>query len=52
MSIHKDCISGVRHEGTAEGKVEKIGGRDVYVALPKGEYPKDKAILYLTGKCS
>ncbi|TDL23729.1 alpha/beta-hydrolase [Rickenella mellea] len=47
MSFCKDCISGVRHEGTPTGKVEKIGGVDTYVALPESDYPKDKAVLYL-----
>ncbi|TDL26717.1 alpha/beta-hydrolase [Rickenella mellea] len=47
MSFCKDCISGVRHEGTPTGKIQKIGGVDTYVALPESDYPKDKAILYL-----
>jgi len=44
----KDCISGVRHEGEPQGKFEKIGGYDCYVATPSGEYPKDKVVLFLT----
>jgi len=39
---------GVRHEGTPEGKIEKIGGIDTYVALPTTDYPKEKAVLFLT----
>ncbi|KAJ3552982.1 hypothetical protein NM688_g3861 [Phlebia brevispora] len=42
------CFSGVRHEGEPEGVMEKIGGIDCYVATPKGDYPKDKVILFLT----
>ena len=30
-----------------KGKLEKIGGIDSYVAIPSGEYPKDKVILFL-----
>ncbi|KAJ3557497.1 hypothetical protein NM688_g1441 [Phlebia brevispora] len=36
------CWTGMRHEGEAEGVIEKIGGIDCYVATPKGDYPKDK----------
>ncbi|KAF8592231.1 dienelactone hydrolase [Ramaria rubella] len=42
-----DCVSGVRHEGTPTGKIEKIGGVDVYVASPTSEYSKEKALLFL-----
>ncbi|KAI0305247.1 alpha/beta-hydrolase [Multifurca ochricompacta] len=48
MSFCENCIRGVRHEGTAEGKYEEINGIKTYVATPQGDYPKDKAILYLT----
>ncbi|KAH9016710.1 alpha/beta-hydrolase [Lactarius hengduanensis] len=48
MSFCKHCTSGVRHEGTAEGIYEEINGIKTYVATPKTDYPKDKAILYLT----
>jgi len=44
----KDCVTGVRHEGTPEGTMEKIGGVDCYVATPSSDYPKDKVILFLT----
>jgi len=47
MSFCKDCISGVRYEGTDEGKYEVINGIKTYVATPKADYPKDKAIIYL-----
>ncbi|KAH8105275.1 alpha/beta-hydrolase [Cristinia sonorae] len=47
MSLCKHCVSGVRHEGTAEGKFEKIGGVDTYVATPTVDYPKDKVLLFL-----
>jgi len=48
MSFCKNCISGVRYEGTAEGTYEEINGINTYVATPKVDYPKDKAIIYLT----
>ncbi|OSX64121.1 hypothetical protein POSPLADRAFT_1045241 [Postia placenta MAD-698-R-SB12] len=48
MSLCKECISGVRHEGTPEGQIEKIGGVESYVATPTGDYPKDKIVLFLT----
>ena len=49
MSFTKDCIAGVRHEGEPEGTIEKLGGIDTYIALPKMDYPKEKAVLFLTG---
>ncbi|KAH9991592.1 alpha/beta-hydrolase [Russula vinacea] len=48
MSFCKDCISGVRYEGTAEGTYEEINGIKTYVATPKVDHPKDKAVIYLT----
>ncbi|KAI0917870.1 hypothetical protein AcW1_006887 [Taiwanofungus camphoratus] len=48
MSLCQDCVSGVRHEGEPEGKIEQIGGVECYVATPTGDYPKDKVILFLT----
>jgi len=48
MSFCKDCISGARHEGTPEGTYEEIKSIKTYVATPKTDYPKDKAILFLT----
>jgi len=47
MSFCKDCISGVRYEGTSEGTYEEINGIKTYVATPKVDYPKDKAVIYL-----
>ncbi|TFK71950.1 dienelactone hydrolase [Pluteus cervinus] len=47
MSLCDDCIRGVRHEGTPEGKWEDIGGVPCYVSTPAGDYPKDKIILFL-----
>ncbi|THH00640.1 hypothetical protein EW026_g1923 [Hermanssonia centrifuga] len=41
-------ISGVRHEGEPEGKIERIAGVECYVASPTGDYPKDKVVLFLT----
>ncbi|KZT70799.1 hypothetical protein DAEQUDRAFT_764368 [Daedalea quercina L-15889] len=43
------CISGVRHKGTPEGKVEKIGGVDCYVATPSGAYDESKVLVVCTG---
>jgi len=48
MSLCKHCISGVRLEGTPEGKIEQIGGIECYVATPTIDYPKDKVLLFLT----
>ncbi|TRM64852.1 Alpha/Beta hydrolase protein [Schizophyllum amplum] len=48
MSFCKDCVRGVRWEGTPTGKMEKINGVDCYVATPEGDYPKDKVLLLLT----
>ncbi|KAJ7663906.1 Alpha/Beta hydrolase protein [Mycena polygramma] len=48
MSLCKDCIKGVVHEGTPAGKMEKIGGTESYVATPTVDYPKDKVVLYLS----
>ncbi|KAG6330055.1 hypothetical protein ID866_9033 [Astraeus odoratus] len=48
MSLCKDCIKGVRHEGTPEGKTEFIGGVRCYVGTPSGEYAKEKVVLYLS----
>ncbi|TFK69316.1 hypothetical protein BDN72DRAFT_820223 [Pluteus cervinus] len=47
MSLCKDCIKGVRHEGTPEGKLEEIAGVRSYVSTPSGDYPKDKVVLFL-----
>ena len=46
-STHQKA-SGVRWEGTPEGKIEKINGVDAYVATPTQDYPKDKVLLLLT----
>ncbi|KZT09837.1 alpha/beta-hydrolase [Laetiporus sulphureus 93-53] len=48
MSLCEHCVSGVRHEGTPEGKFEEIAGVSCYVATPSGDYAKEKVILYLT----
>ncbi|TBU22617.1 alpha/beta-hydrolase [Dichomitus squalens] len=47
MSLCADCFKGVRHEGTPEGTTQTIGGIESYVAIPEGDYPKDKVVLYL-----
>ncbi|KAJ7708959.1 Alpha/Beta hydrolase protein [Mycena rosella] len=48
MSFCKDCIKGVTHDGTPEGKIETIGGIECYVATPTVDYPKNKVLLFLT----
>ncbi|KAJ7708957.1 Alpha/Beta hydrolase protein [Mycena rosella] len=48
MSFCKDCVTGVTHEGTPEGKIETIGGVECYIATPTVDYPKDKVLLFLT----
>ncbi|OSD04870.1 alpha/beta-hydrolase [Trametes coccinea BRFM310] len=48
MSLCSHCVAGVRHEGTPEGQFTKVGGVDSYVATPKGDYPKDKVVLFLS----
>ncbi|KAF9244119.1 dienelactone hydrolase [Melanogaster broomeanus] len=47
MSLCSHCISGVRHEGEPEGKIEEIGGVKCYIATPTVEYPKNKVVLFL-----
>ncbi|RDB15818.1 Protein AIM2 [Hypsizygus marmoreus] len=47
MSLCKHCVSGVTHDGTPEGKWEKINGVETYIATPTVEYPKDKVLLFL-----
>ncbi|KII87466.1 hypothetical protein PLICRDRAFT_43104 [Plicaturopsis crispa FD-325 SS-3] len=47
MSLCKDCIKGVRHEGTPAGKFETIGGVRSYVATPTVDYKKDTVLLFL-----
>ncbi|KAK7687753.1 hypothetical protein QCA50_008972 [Cerrena zonata] len=45
-----DCFKGVRHEGEIEGilgKFEHIVGYKCYVATPKGDYPRDKVVLFM-----
>ncbi|KAH9840041.1 alpha/beta-hydrolase [Rhodofomes roseus] len=42
------CVSGVRHEGTPEGKIEKIGGAEAYIATPSGDYDKTKVVIIAT----
>jgi len=47
-ALSEDCVSGVRHEGEPEGKIEQIAGIECYVATPTTDYPKEKVILFLT----
>ncbi|KAJ7443819.1 dienelactone hydrolase endo-1,3,1,4-beta-D-glucanase [Mycena latifolia] len=48
MSFCDNCFKAVTHEGTPEGKREKIGGVDCYIATPTVDYPKDRVVLFLT----
>ncbi|KAJ7457954.1 Alpha/Beta hydrolase protein [Mycena galericulata] len=48
MSFTDHCFVAVTHEGTPEGKIEKIGGVECYVATPSTAYPKDKVLIFLT----
>jgi len=47
MSLCKDCVSGVTHEGTPQGKWENLSGVECYVATPSGDYDKGKILLFL-----
>ncbi|KAJ7233088.1 dienelactone hydrolase endo-1,3,1,4-beta-D-glucanase [Mycena rebaudengoi] len=47
MSFCKDCVTGVTHDGTLEGKFESLSGVRSYVATPGVDYPKDKVLLFL-----
>ncbi|KAI0053183.1 dienelactone hydrolase endo-1,3,1,4-beta-D-glucanase [Auriscalpium vulgare] len=48
MSFCDNCFKGVLHEGNTEGAWETINGIEAYVGTPTVEYPKDKAIIFLT----
>ncbi|GAA5982980.1 hypothetical protein JCM11641_006905 [Rhodosporidiobolus odoratus] len=48
MGLGACCVSGYKHEGTPSGKFETLEGYKTYVALPEGEYNKEKALLFLT----
>jgi len=48
MSLCNDCVKGVRHEGTPQGKFEKISGVDCYIATPTGDYAKDTVVVFVT----
>ncbi|KAF7344180.1 Dienelactone hydrolase endo--beta-d-glucanase [Mycena venus] len=48
MSLCADCVKGVIHDGTPEGKLEVIDGVQCYIATPTCEYAKDKVLLYFT----
>ncbi|GAA5919526.1 hypothetical protein JCM5296_004203 [Sporobolomyces johnsonii] len=48
MSLGKCCISGFIHDGTPSGSIQEVGGVRTYVTLPKGDYDKTKALLFLT----
>ncbi|KAJ7099938.1 dienelactone hydrolase endo-1,3,1,4-beta-D-glucanase [Mycena belliarum] len=48
MSFCSNCFQGVTHDGTPEGKIDKLGGVECYIATPTVDYPKDKVVLFLT----
>ncbi|KAJ7886889.1 Alpha/Beta hydrolase protein [Mycena olivaceomarginata] len=48
MSFCAGCFKAVTHDGTPEGEMTEIGGVPCYVATPTVDYPKDKAVLFLT----
>ncbi|BGP11678.1 hypothetical protein JCM10049v2_007598 [Rhodotorula toruloides] len=48
MSLGSCCVSGFKHEGTPSGKTQDINGVSTYISLPKGDYDKTKALLFLT----
>ncbi|KAJ7443820.1 chlorocatechol-degradation protein [Mycena latifolia] len=41
-------FKGVTHAGTPQGKTEKLGGVECYIATPTADYPKDRVVLFLT----
>ncbi|KAH8926445.1 hypothetical protein BT69DRAFT_1348053 [Atractiella rhizophila] len=47
MSLCKACVSGVLHEGEATGTIEIINGVKCYIGKPAGDYPKNKALVFL-----
>ncbi|KIK52828.1 hypothetical protein GYMLUDRAFT_265248 [Collybiopsis luxurians FD-317 M1] len=48
MSFCEHCVKGVTHEGEPKGKWEEINGVNCYITTPTNDYPKDKAIIFLT----
>ena len=36
---------------TRIGKITEVGGIKTYVAIPEGDYAKNKAVLFLPGSC-
>ncbi|KAJ6514487.1 Alpha/Beta hydrolase protein [Mycena vitilis] len=48
MSFCADCFKAVTHDGTPQGQIIELGGVTCYVATPSVDYPKDKAVLFLT----
>ncbi|KAJ7812098.1 dienelactone hydrolase [Mycena olivaceomarginata] len=48
MSFCDNCFVAVTHEGTPEGKIEKIGGIESYVATPSIPHPKERVLIFLT----
>ncbi|KAJ7100473.1 Alpha/Beta hydrolase protein [Mycena epipterygia] len=47
MSFCVECFKDFKHEGPPEGMVVQIGGVKCYLATPRMDYPKNKALLYL-----
>ncbi|KAJ7018476.1 chlorocatechol-degradation protein [Mycena alexandri] len=48
MSFCDNCFIAVTHDGTPEGKIEKIGGIECYIATPTIAHPTDKVLVFLT----
>ncbi|KIY48856.1 alpha/beta-hydrolase [Fistulina hepatica ATCC 64428] len=48
MSFCADCVRGVTHGGTPQGKIETLNGVECYIATPEGEYSRDTVLLFLT----
>jgi len=50
MSFCKDCTSasGVRYEAIPKGTYQGINGIKTYVVTPQSDYPKDRAILFVS----
>ncbi|KAK7039354.1 dienelactone hydrolase endo-1,3,1,4-beta-D-glucanase [Favolaschia claudopus] len=48
MSCCDNCFIAVTHEGKPEGKIEKIGGIECYVATPTIPHPVERVVLLLT----
>ncbi|KAK7045266.1 dienelactone hydrolase endo--beta-d-glucanase [Favolaschia claudopus] len=48
QTLCEDCVKGVIHDGTPEGKIEYIADVMCYIATPTTDYAKEKVLLYFT----